>query len=885
MELQNSTTDSCDVSTIKTSEPKSVTHPDPSPQVQSSHDSTKNSSPQIRRGRLPSVKPKPNLSRASRSAKTQSSTVQMVEETSTEDHELGVTEAPSAPEETSSKMHEYSPSLLTDKAVNQEKPAATTSDQSHSFSDSQSEPSGEQTNRDMRSTSETSDEKVVSASETVASCSNSSAKSTTSSAEKEVSHQDEVASTSQSRRSRMQKVKPKPNIPQTSRTARATPNTTKDLAEKDSNPTPVSKAQVEQEETCGTSPQKPSQNVGAASSPLDLGPTVTPVREQSTTEENRTDAGLIGQVCPVATTSDQSALENKSSSEGTIEQSSRDIGSVLESTDAKGTTSESCSNLLTSDSPVTESQVGQDLAPIPETSVQPATCVRPGEDLPDTQKAETEVASSCQSSRSRFQKVKPKPNLSRISRTARSAPQTTKDSTPTPTSKVLETPTVEVQTEATSDVSNERPSQSSAPVSVFVPSTKVDSATEEKRADVELGAQMDAVAATSDQSASENQSLSQDLFEQSSTDAGTTALQVGQDMTIIQESSDQPVEKLPDTQKEETEVKPTAPTRMVRSQKVKPKPNLAQTTRTARSKPQTAEVPVEQPAEGSAGATSKSGSTDSTQAEVEAQPVGSIVLPVKPSENTGTASVSVPSLESSASHKPVEGSTSTPTVPQRRRQALKVKPNLRSPLRATQTKAQQEKISEQASANNSQTEEKLGEKDHKNQTETQCPSNTGASSTKSADSEKKVAGTNEGASSDDVVVGERQSVLMDSVPENTNSEKSTCVKDSMGVKMSQKDWVEAGPSSQGNLWEMDMTPRVTMQPNTQPLDVPDVQSLKDNASDSKIIPVLSTDACSKPDAKESFQPCDSGVKGQDAAQERSQTSEAAQTSNDNSQSR
>ncbi|XP_056259503.1 transcription factor TFIIIB component B'' homolog isoform X1 [Seriola aureovittata] len=764
----------------------------------------------------------------------------------------------------------------------------------------------------------------------------------------------EVASTStcQSRRSRLQKVKPKPNLPKTSRTARLTPQTTKDPLEKDSSPTPVSKVpdkpipEVEPEATCDTSPENPSQSTGPASvciPSFDLGSTLTPTDELSTTEESRTDDGLVGQVYFVTATSDQSTSENQNLSEDLFEESK-----------THGETTESSNNLVTSDSAVTESEVGHDTTPVQESSVQPATCVTPVEDLPVSQKSESEVASTstCQSRRSRLQKVKPKPNLPKTSRTARSTPQTAKDplekdSSPTPVSKVPDKPIPEVEPEATCDTSPENPSQSTGPASFDLGSTLTPtqelSTTEERRTDDGLVGQVYSVTATSDQSTSENQNLSEDLFEPSSRDTGSTSestdekgttcgkttessnnlvtsdsavreSQVEEDTAPVQWRSDQPatcvtpVKDLPVSQKSERVVTSTCQTRKGRFQKVKPKPNLTQTARTAQSKPQTTKDPVThmQLVERPPSPISKSGSTDSTIAAVEEQPICSITLPIKPSQSTDTASVSVPSLELCTTDKPAEESPSTvahktdvglnsssesskPAVTQRRRHFPKVKPNLGSSTRTTQTKLQPKNISkpseqqytdtsshvtsEQQPVDNSQTEVKFAEKDL------------------SSDSERTLESTNdEYTSSDDALaaslVAENQSVLTDSVPENKSSENSSFERDSPGDKMSNNDGVEAGPSSRG-----DVSTRVS-ESNTQPPDDPaavsDVQSSEEGSTESKINPVLAAGASSIPDPKESGpQPrseSDSEVKSQDAAQQYSEARETNQTSNDKSQS-
>ncbi|XP_022624536.1 transcription factor TFIIIB component B'' homolog [Seriola dumerili] len=812
---QYSTTDGDDFSTIKTSDQicvaqSTVSDMDPSPQLQSGPESSKKDSPQTRRGRLSKVKPKPNLGRASRTAQAKSppdtSTAQIAEDSNTEGADIQVTDSLSAPEETAPKIPEYSPTLLIGDTVSQVESGATTSDQSASENQSQ--------------------------------C-------------------------------------------------------------RDANPTPISKVHdkpitgVELEATCGTSLENPSQSTGPPS--FDLGSTLTPTEELSTTEGGRTDDGLVGQVYFVTATSDQSTSENQNLSEDLFEESK-----------THGETTESSNNLVTSDS-----------VPVQESSDQPATCVTPVDDLPVSQKSESEVASTstCQSRRSRLQKVKPKPNLPKTSRTARSTTQPTKDplekdSSPTPISKVPDKPIPGVEPEATCGTSPENPSQSTGPASFDLGSTLTPtdelSTTEESRTDDGLVGQVYSVTATSDQSTSENQNLSEDLFEPSSRDTGSTSestgekgtahgettessnnlvtsdsavreSQVEEDTAPVQWRSDQPatcvtpVEDLPVSQKSESVVTSTCQTRKGRFQKVKPKPNLIQTTRTAQSKPQTTKDPVThmQLVERPPSPISKSGSTDSTIAEVEEQPICSITLPIKPSQSTDTASVSVPSLELCMTDKPAEESPSTvaqktdvglnsssesskPTVPQRRRHFPKVKPNLGSSTRTTQTKLQPKNIGKPA--------------------------------------EQQYTDTSSHVTSDDALatslVAENQSVLTDSVPENKSSEKSSFERDSAGDKMSNNDGVEAGPSSRG-----DVSTRVSesnIQPPDDPAAVSDVQSSEEGSTESKINPVLAAGASSIPDPKESSpQPrseSDSEVKSQDAAQQYSETRETNQTSNDESQS-
>ncbi|KAA8584354.1 hypothetical protein FQN60_008139 [Etheostoma spectabile] len=406
------------------------------------------------------------------------------------------------------------------------------------FSEVQLEPSLGQTTRESRSTSASTDEVMISHVGTTEISCNSQVTSNSAVTFKECSdnsapvgvlpvsqkEESEVPSTSQTRKSRIQKVKPKLNLAQTSRTVRSKPQTTKDIV-KDSTPTPnlkfteKTRAEVEAEPSCVTSSEKTSLSPCPASTltpSSDLGTTFTPTEELSTTEEKKTDVGVVGQVELGTTTLYLSDSENKNLSEVQFEprreQATRDT--MLTCTDVSivstdeilmshvGITETSANNLSPPDSVVTESQIGQesniDFAQVQESSDYPDSCVLPGEVLPVSQKKEREVASTCQTRKSRFQKVRPNLNLSQTSRTIRSKPQTTKenvekDSNPTPNPKFHEKSKADVEAEPTCIISLEKPSLSSGPASDFIPSMHLGSTltpleelstTEEKKTDV-----------------------------------------------------------------------------------------------------------------------------------------------------------------------------------------------------------------------------------------------------------------------------------------------------------------------------------------------------------------------------------------------------------------
>ncbi|XP_035040491.2 transcription factor TFIIIB component B'' homolog [Hippoglossus stenolepis] len=911
---------------------KTVSYTDFSPQLESSPESAKKHSPQTSKGRLSKVKPKPNLNRGSRTEQPKSqpdtSTEQTAGETNSEASNIQVTESPSAPEEITPKILEYSPTSSIDddsstKFKHTEELGVTgdrsgtaaldqsaSEHQSHCFSDAQFEPSGEQANRDTMS-----DQKLRSHAEIIQSFSSNLATSETSDSapvHEESQHsaafvtpvddvpvsqkeKSEAASTSQIKRGRSQKVKPKPVLAQT-RTARSKPQTTKATVEKDPSPTPVPKVhektiEVEPEATSSTSPEYPSQSTGPAAALIpsfDLGSTHTPTEELS----NR---GL-----------DQSVSQNQILSEP----SNRDTGSTSGSTDEKmatrdGTT-ESSDNLVTSDSAVTKSQVGQDSAP--ESSDHPAPSVTPVDNVPVSQKEESEAASTCQIQRGRSQKVKPKPNLAQTTRTARSKPQTTEDSSPTPVPKVDEK--TKVESEAICGISPEIPSHSTGPASVLIPlfdlgstltPTQELSTTEERRTADALVVQV----------YSQNQSISETSYiDTGSTSGSTDEKMAAGDAASVQESSDHPAscvtsEDLPVSQKEEREGASSCQIRRGRAQKIKPKPNLAQASRTARSKPQTTKDPVMhvQLVETPSSPTVKPQSTKKTTAEMEAPPICSISLPI---QSTDTSTVSVPPLELCSTHKPTEESSATmeqqtevglnsivksseQNVPHRRQQFSKVKPNIGSSTKTTRIKLQPKTISEpsvmETSSNvtsepspvdNSQIEGKLIEEDLKLLTSSQCPLNTELSLKKSAPAESEKT---EGTSSDGIgmatsCVAENQSLLPDTIPESEISEMSTFERESTGDKMSNNDSAEAGPASQVS----------------DPITASESQSPEGGSTESKISSVLATNVFSittvhpTESCPESCPESDSEVKSQDAARQCSETRETPQTSNDRSQS-
>ncbi|XP_029941115.1 transcription factor TFIIIB component B'' homolog [Salarias fasciatus] len=252
-----------------------------------------------------------------------------------------------------------------------------------------------------------------------------------------------AAPTCQTRRSRFQKVKP--NIPQMARTERSKPQTREDL-----NVGPGS--DVEPQPTCVLAPEQLNQTTDPASTVdprlnLDSTPKeLTPDEDKHACPEPPNQTDLSSSTIEERTSESKNLSESQFSA--AIEQNIREPESTPKISDeilpAEVKPAEiSCEDMLTTDSSVTESQVtqqsnanstsaqfqtGQD-----EDSAEVATCVQ---ESPASQE-DSQVASTSQVRRGRSQKVRPKPILPSIPRTARSERQTTsesveKESSPSP---------------------------------------------------------------------------------------------------------------------------------------------------------------------------------------------------------------------------------------------------------------------------------------------------------------------------------------------------------------------------------------------------------------------------------------------------------------------
>ncbi|XP_065821684.1 transcription factor TFIIIB component B'' homolog isoform X2 [Labrus bergylta] len=284
------------------------------------------------------------------------------------------------------------------------------------------------------------------------------------------------------------------------------------------------------------------------------------------------------------------------------------------------TTQSSTNNLVTSDTAVKDLQIGLatdvDSASVQESSEHLASGVTSVEDLPDSQKQESRSASPPKTGISRFQKVKPKPNLAKSSRAVRSKPQTTKETVkkdPNPTPNI-EIPSAEPNS---LEKTGHRSASDSTPSLEFGPALTLSEEIPniDKKTVVGLvGGEDNLGRTTLDPDSSENQNVSvaPSSTEQAAEETQPTPKSTGggggnqlKSDTVVTESQVEqepkkdsapamPAEVLPVSQKQDNEGASTCKTRISRFQKVKPKPNVAQTSRAVHSKPQTTKETVEE---------------------------------------------------------------------------------------------------------------------------------------------------------------------------------------------------------------------------------------------------------------------------------------------------
>ncbi|XP_053195480.1 transcription factor TFIIIB component B'' homolog [Scomber japonicus] len=694
----------------------------------------------------------------------------------------------------------------------------------------------------------------------------------------------------QTKRGRLSKVKPKPNLGRPSRTALSK-----------SQPDASTQRTAEKSPTVAPDLSQPTEIQPAAQvTTLKLSESHPASIKDDISSENQSQTFSGAQFEPILepATTDTTFADEKLTSHADI------IESV-------------CNIPAASETAVTESQVEQrsttDSATVQESSDGDAASVAPAEELSVCQKEESEGASDNQTRKSRFQKVKPKPKLPQTSRTVRSKPQTTEDppEKDTSSSSNLESTdktTAEVESQPTCTTCPEKLSTSvSIPSldsgSTLKPTEEPSSIEEIKTVDrVDSGAEAlvqsdpEAQSEPSEQTTRSIESRSESKDEKVTSHAETTASSLNLNNPATSKSAitesevkrgdessgnpaacDTPVEELPVSQKEGSEVEPTCQTR--RSRLTKVKPNLPQTSRTARSKPQTTKEPVEytQIVEKTSSLTSEPEYSHNKVAEVEPQPTCSTTSPEKPQSS---ASVVVPSLKLGSTHEPTQESSSTEekntnvglqldsgsdaseqNVSQRRRRLAKAKPNLGISTRVTQPKLQPKEIgtfSTQQSTNVNVTSEQQPVANESGQTKLESIEKDEKHLT-SPHSEKSLNSTNDkGSSSDTIIVAtssvaESRSILTDTTAADKSSAKPTVEGESTGDSTSTHNKVEASTDGSAE-------PKIYLSKSILPANVQ-----------------------STPDLTETAQQHHSEIKSQDSVQHGSETTEANLTANDKSQ--
>lgn len=399
---------------------------------------------------------------------------------------------------------------------------------------------------------------------------------------------DKVASTCQLRRSRAQKMKPKPKVPQTSRAVRSKLQIQVEPAEKSSSPgsnpdVPEKKiAELEQKSTSTFDKQAESYDSASRLKPtLTSGSSITPL------QENQTNVGL--DQMDMETASNQSAIGKQNfldlqPEEGTKETS--DAGFNSEFTDENlsslvETSESSCNNTVDSRGVEVHPDLQLDSAPVQQQS---GLFIKPAEDV--------KVASACLTKSCQLPQMSPKPNV----------PQTS----PKFKLQTLEEPTKKVST--------------SSPNLEQV--TRDDKSSEFKDANW-----------TSHAGTSENRRDNVALTSQA-----ITQTQVGQESNPTSARSGQPPAASQELLIQEKEqVASACLLKKIRSQKIKPRPNLPQISRTARLKPRVSKETLDQDSSCTPPPDKK------PNAEVEARPC----LPEKRRENTDVGSDGVVDLGTS----------------------------------------------------------------------------------------------------------------------------------------------------------------------------------------------------------------------------------------------
>lgn len=670
-------------------------------------------SPQTRKGRSTKVKPKPNLGKASRSKKADCGQTHQEEASGSQESSVDqITSGATTLDQNTSGtdcsagagIEEQATTESTDKILQSE--ISTANDGSDNMVTSDVAVS---TNTDSSPVQQSSDHPAPSVTPV----------KDLPASQRGVS---EGVSSPQTRKSGLQK--PKPNLTMTARSAHSQPPITKDTEEKTCSPTPDPKCHeiplvdAAAESTCTTSSEK-SQSTSSAPElkrSVDVESSLTPTVGPSTPVEKE---GAVALVESSVAASDGSTSENRS---------------VPKTSPESSQTAESTEETVMSPVQATETLLGPgldtDSAPVKDSSDHCASGKTPVGELHASQKEDSPRPAG----KSRFQKIKPKPNIALASRMARSKLKTTggtveKSSNPTPNPDIHDKTTADREAEPAGITSSENTGCASDVIpsldAAAAPTTAEDfSTTEEKKLDVGVLGQIESSTATPDQTA-----IQEKAVPGSSTDSAP---------------SEERVEGLPVSQEKDSKVTLTCQTG--ESEKVEPEPHL--TARSALSNSPTSEGPVtnQKSVEEPASAT-QSPVSDKAFAEIETQPTCSTTSPGRRGqiEPSGTASLTELSVGSCLTQKPEELSStgeqetdaeseqvSTPegsgrNVPLRRGRFARVKPNLASCTRKRSTRPQpdvsrkglesrqadtsSDETSEQQSKSNSDVQIQLAEKD------------------------------------------------------------------------------------------------------------------------------------------------------------------------------
>ncbi|XP_037548495.1 transcription factor TFIIIB component B'' homolog [Nematolebias whitei] len=568
--------------------------------------------------RFPKIKPKPNLTRTARAARNKP---QVSEETVEKD-----TLSSLKPEtESSSFSLKHTKQVKIQSKVANQAELDVTLDQSATENQNISEV---QLTEDSRLTSEFTEEnfmpQIGSADPTVAESqlpegSNVALEATQEKSDNPATSIDpveertvnKVASTCQLRRSRTQKTKPKPKVPQTSRAVRSKHQTTEEPGEKGScpgsNPDVPEKKIAELEQKSTSTFDKQTESYDSASClkpPLTSGSSGTPLQEDQTN---------IGQdQINMETASDQSVVRKPNFSdlqpEEVAKETTSDTGFNSEFTGKNlsflvETSESSCNNTVDSVGVEVHPHLQLDSAPVQEQS---GLFIKPAQDC--------KVASACPSKSRQLPKMNPKPNVPQTSPKFKPLEEPTKkDSTSSPNVESQKKIMTKVQREPTCKSQREKQTQDQSKVHFEL-------GVEQVARDVKSSEFKDA-------NLTSHVGTSHKCHNVALTSQSITQTQDGQESNPTSVRSGPPAASQ-EFLIQEKEVASACQLKRIRSQKIKPRPNLPQISRTARLKPRVSKKALDQ----DSSCTPPPDKT--TNAEVETQPC----LPEKQSEDTDVGS-------------------------------------------------------------------------------------------------------------------------------------------------------------------------------------------------------------------------------------------------------